>query len=148
MTNLVSHYSRNLYICLKCYIGIWIYYFIHLFYKKVCVSVCARRSLNGCSAEQASQWSFSDRFHVELQTFMRTPRALFCCRSPPRFSQSQRKSHVRSWSPAASKNTIKSNENMYLDFKCFNSSCDHDLTSDSRRRLQCERDIQLPVPAG
>lgn len=68
----MSHYSRILYIFLKCYIGIWIYYFINLFYKKdVCVHqcVCARRSLNGCWAEWVSQWSLSDKRHVELQTF-------------------------------------------------------------------------------
>lgn len=34
--------------------SIWIYYLIHLFYK---MCLCARRSLNGCSAERLSQWS-------------------------------------------------------------------------------------------
>lgn len=31
--------------------------------------MCARRSLNGCRAERVSQWSLSDKRHVELQTF-------------------------------------------------------------------------------
>ena len=76
--------------------------------------VCARRSLNGCLAEWASQWSFSDSnvtFGVTTKK-QKTPRALSATRLGG-FSQSKRRSQVRSWSTSASKRKKIIRKNMF-----------------------------------
>lgn len=62
----------------------------------VCVFVCVQRG-QWMVVRQSRRLREGESvsFHVELQTFRKKPRALFCRRySPPRFSQSQRESQA------------------------------------------------------
>lgn len=131
----MRHYSRILYICLKCYIGIWIYYFIHLFYKKKCISVCARRSLNGCEAEWASH-------EASLKDFMWSYRLL----GQKPFSAAAALLHVSANQGGNQKRNKINDTKLPLEL-------DHGVKFTpplliSTRGLKSERDVQLPEPAG
>lgn len=80
------HYSKILYIFLKCYVGIRIYYSSHLLYKS-CVCVCTqvvREWVWGRAGVSATLW----RFHVALQTWENAESPFYCCCAPLWFRQS------------------------------------------------------------
>lgn len=129
----MSHYSRILYIFfLKCYIGIWIYYFIHLSYKNK--SVC----------EEVIEWG---RVGVSVELLWKinrllgkTPRSPFCCCCGRRRSplSADRGGNRRGWPSPRKHNKIKSVHEI------------HNSTSDFHQEAEkkSERGGQLPVPAG
>lgn len=149
----MSHYSRILYIFLKRYIGIWIYYFIPLFYKKcVCVSVCVQgghwmgvrqsgrlseASLTHFMCGVTDFWKRQEPFLLPLLSSMFQPikveitsELMVDCRL--------KKLHKIKWKYAVFRRRTRK-------FKRVKFTTSLVISTDG---LKSERDVQLPVPAG